>query len=161
MSISKVSGPVQVDEVRHRVGCQRDVELLVRFGIIQLGIIIFKIVQFRVWQLAMAACNQKRDRRARSRTSPAAKNATGIKNAAGTKNAVGFSKSRETTGNRDCSFFGFQLFLVILTSPRRFWQQWERAHKKKKITHTKHEAKEDTRQTSDQYNHALFCCAIK
>jgi hypothetical protein len=42
------------------------------------------------------------------------------KNAAGTKNAVGVSKSRETTGNRDCSFFGFQLFLVVLTSPRLF-----------------------------------------
>jgi hypothetical protein len=27
-------------------------------------------------------------------------------------------QKRETTG---CSFFGFQLFLVILTSPRRFW----------------------------------------
>jgi hypothetical protein len=46
------------------------------------------------------------------------------KNAAGTKNAAGLSKSRGTTGNRDCSFFGFQLFVVVLTSPRRFWQHW-------------------------------------
>jgi hypothetical protein len=141
MSISKVSGPGQVDEMRHRVGCQRDVELLVRFGIIQLGVIIFKIVQFRVRQLAM------QDGRARSRTNPAAKNATGIKNAAGTKNAVGFSKSRETTGNRDCSFFGFQLFLVILTSPRRFWQQWERAHKKKK--NNTHKTRSERGHTTD------------
>jgi hypothetical protein len=55
--------------------------------------------------------------------------------AAGTKNAAGLSKSRETTGNRRMNNIGFQLFLVILTSPRRFWcprrfwQHWDRSLK--------------------------------
>jgi hypothetical protein len=36
------------------------------------------------------------------------------------------SKSREIAGNRRMNNIGFKLFLVILTSPQRFWQHWER-----------------------------------